>query len=103
MRRAIHRRSTAPTQRKREGAMPASMSSMEARGCAQTAVRLRTGRHYLESLDDGRVVWVGNTRIDNVATHPLTRDYATRTAEFFDLHHRQDLQDILTFVDEDGV
>ena len=25
-----------------------------------------------------------------------------RTAEFFDLHHRADLQDILTFVDEDG-
>ncbi len=49
---------------------------------------LRTGEHYLNSLNDGRVVWVGNTKIDNVATHPLTRDYAKRTAEFFDLHHR---------------
>jgi 4-hydroxyphenylacetate 3-monooxygenase/chlorophenol-4-monooxygenase component 2 len=63
---------------------------------------LRTGEHYLRSLDDGRVVWVGNTRIDNVATHPLTRDYARRTAEFFDLHHRPELRDTLTFVDEDG-
>ena len=63
---------------------------------------LRTGKQYLEALDDGRVVWVGNEKIDNVATHPLTRDYAQRTAEFFDLHHRQDLQDVLTFVDEDG-
>jgi 3,5,6-trichloropyridin-2-ol/2,4,6-trichlorophenol monooxygenase len=72
---------------------------------ARKAVRtvLRTGQHYLDALDDGRVVWVGNEQIDNVATHPLTRDYAKRTAEFFELHHREDLQDILTFVDEHGV
>ena len=63
---------------------------------------LRTGKQYLEALNDGRVVWVGNEKVDNVATHPLTRDYAQRTAEFFDLHHRADLQDILTFVDQDG-
>jgi 4-hydroxyphenylacetate 3-monooxygenase/chlorophenol-4-monooxygenase component 2 len=63
---------------------------------------LRTGKEYLEALDDGRRVWVGNERVDNVATHPLTRDYARRTAEFFDLHRRPDLQDQLTFVDEHG-
>lgn len=63
---------------------------------------LRTGQHYLEALNDGRTVWVGNTKIDNVATHKLTRDYAQRTAEFFDLHRRKDLQDELTFVDEKG-
>jgi 4-hydroxyphenylacetate 3-monooxygenase/chlorophenol-4-monooxygenase component 2 len=64
---------------------------------------LRTGEQYLRSLDDGRVVWVGNEQIDNVATHPLTREYAARTAEFFDLHHREALWDVLTFVDEGGV
>ena len=50
---------------------------------AHTATRvvLRTGQHYLNALNDGRVVWVGNEKIDNVATHPLTRDYAKRTAE----------------------
>ena len=43
------------------------------------------------------------SKIDNVATHPLTRDYAQRTAEFFDLHRRPEIcSDILTFVDEDG-
>ena len=62
---------------------------------------LRTGEHYLKSLNDGRTVWVGNTKIDNVATHPLTRDYALRTAEFFDLHRRPELQDQLTFMDEE--
>jgi 4-hydroxyphenylacetate 3-monooxygenase/chlorophenol-4-monooxygenase component 2 len=63
---------------------------------------LRTGKQYLDSLNDGRMVWVGNEKIDNVATHPLTRDYALRTAEFFDLHNRPELQELLTFVDADG-
>src|SRR5690348_5719659 len=71
--------------------------------CAEVRAVLRTGEHYLKSHDDGRVVWVGNHRIDNVATHPLTRDYARRTADFFDLHRRRDLQDQLTFVDDQGV
>jgi aromatic ring hydroxylase len=63
---------------------------------------LRTGKQYLEALDDGRVVWVGDEKVDNIATHPKTRDYAQRIADFYDLHHRPDLQDIMTFVDDDG-
>ena len=63
---------------------------------------LRTGQQYLAALNDGRVVWVGNEKIDNVATHPATRAYAARTAEFFDLHNRADLRDILTYVDDGG-
>ena len=63
---------------------------------------LRTGKQYLETLDDGRVVWVGDEKIDNIATHPKTRDYAKRIADFYDLHHRPDLTDIMTFVDDDG-
>ena len=63
---------------------------------------MRTGKEYLESLNDGRVVWVGNEKIDNVATHPKTRDYAQRHADFYDLHHRPDLKDVMTF-DDNGV
>jgi aromatic ring hydroxylase len=63
---------------------------------------LRTGKEYLNSLDDGRTVWVGDELVDNVATHPKTRAYAQRIADFYDLHHRADLQDVMTFVDEAG-
>jgi len=63
---------------------------------------LRTGKQYLASLNDGRVVWVGNEKIDNLATHPKTRDYAQRHADFYDLHHRPDLQDVMTYVDDKG-
>ena len=55
---------------------------------------LRTGAQYLEALNDGRDVWVGDEKIDNIATHPKTRDYARRIADFYDLHHREDLQDV---------
>src|SRR2546428_8819974 len=63
---------------------------------------LRTGKQYLEALNDGRNVWVGNEKIDNMATHPKTRDYAQRHADFYDLHHRPDLRDVMTYIDEDG-
>lgn len=62
---------------------------------------MRTGAEYLASLDDGRRVWVGDERIDNVATHPKTRGYAQAVARFYDLHHER--PDELTFVDEAGV
>jgi 4-hydroxyphenylacetate 3-monooxygenase len=64
---------------------------------------VRTGKEYLAALNDGRKVWVGDELVDNVATHPKTRAYARRIAEFYDLHHRPDLQDVVTFVDDDGV
>src|SRR5687768_8668904 len=63
---------------------------------------LRTGAQYLEALDDGRTVWVGDEQVQNVASHPLTRDYAQRIADFYDLHHRKDLENVMTFVDDDG-
>jgi aromatic ring hydroxylase len=64
---------------------------------------LRTGADYLNSINDGRRVFIEGEQIDNVATNPLTRDYAQRTADFYDLHFDPDLQDTLTFIDSDGV
>ena len=78
-------------------------ASIASAACADGRTSLRTGRQYLDALNDGRVVWVGNAQVDNVATHPLTRDYARKTAEFFDLHRQPELQDQLTYVDEAGV
>ncbi|GAW47986.1 MULTISPECIES: 4-hydroxyphenylacetate 3-hydroxylase N-terminal domain-containing protein [unclassified Nocardioides] len=63
---------------------------------------IRTGEQYLESLRDGRVVYVGGELIDDVTTHPKTRAYAARTAEFYDMHHDPELQDLMTFVDDQG-
>jgi aromatic ring hydroxylase len=63
---------------------------------------MRTGAEYLESLRDGRNVFIDGERIEDVTTHPLTRGYAAQAARFYDLHHEPENQDSLTFVDEDG-
>lgn len=64
---------------------------------------LRTGKDFLASLDDGRCTYINGEKIDNPATHALTKDYAGRIAEFYDLHFDTELQDKLTFIDSDGV
>lgn len=37
---------------------------------------LRTGKEHLESLRDGRVVYIGKERITDVTTHPAFRNGA---------------------------
>ena len=64
---------------------------------------MRTGQQYLESLRDGRQVYVGGELIHDVTTHPKTSGYAKAIAEYYDLHLQREHQDVLTFVDDDGV
>src|SRR5688572_32922048 len=48
-------------------------------------VMLKTGAEHLESLKDGRVVYVGSERIDDVTTHPAFRNGAHSMASLYDL------------------
>ena len=41
---------------------------------------LRTGKEHLERLRDGRVVYVGRERVDDVTTHPAFRHAAATAA-----------------------
>ena len=63
---------------------------------------MRTGQEYLESLRDGRRLYVGGELIEDVTTHPKTRGYAEQIARYYDLHLDPEHQDVLTFVDDDG-
>ena len=47
---------------------------------------MRTGQQYLESLRDGRRLYVGGELIEDVTTHPKTRGYAEQIARYYDLH-----------------
>lgn len=64
---------------------------------------MRTGKEYLQSLDDGRKVWAGDAPVDNVATHQKTKGYAESIARFYDLHHDPKFRDVTTWIDDDGV
>src|SRR3546814_12215977 len=63
---------------------------------------MRTGKQYLESLRDGRKVYVGGEIIEDVTTHPMTKGYANAIAEYYDLHLKPENEEICTFIDDKG-
>ncbi len=47
-----------------------------------------TGQEYLDSLDDGREVWIYGERVKNIAEHPGFRNTARMIARLYDALHR---------------
>ena len=62
---------------------------------------LKSGKDYLQSLNDGRVVYIGRERVQDVANHPAFRNTARAFADFFDLKRDPAQRDVLTY-EEDG-
>ena len=63
---------------------------------------MRTAAAYLESLRDGREVWVNGERVKDVTTHPALRRCAHTIARLYDLQHNPQGADVLTFQGPDG-
>ena len=57
---------------------------------------IRTGKDYLEGIQDGRQVWLDGELVDNVATHPALAGCARTLAEVYDLQHDPEVGDLLT-------
>jgi 4-hydroxyphenylacetate 3-monooxygenase len=62
---------------------------------------LKTGREFLEGLKDGRRVYVGNERVDDIAAHPGFRGAALSLAALYDWKADPAQRDVLSFA-EDG-
>jgi 4-hydroxyphenylacetate 3-monooxygenase len=60
-----------------------------------------TGDDYLESIRDGRRVFVGGERVDDVTTHPAFRNAAQSFAMIYDRKRAAENRDVMTF-EEDG-
>src|SRR5262245_1382352 len=43
-----------------------------------------TGQEFLDSLDDGREVWIYGERINNIAEHPAFRNTTRMIARLYD-------------------
>ena len=65
-------------------------------------IRPQTGDEYLESLRDGREVWIYGERVADVTTHPAFRNYARSVARLYDALHDPAHQDVLTVPTETG-
>lgn len=61
------------------------------------------GARYLESLRDGREVWVNGERVADVTRHAAFSGVADELARLYDLQHAPPTRDAMTFVNERGV
>lgn len=62
---------------------------------------LRTGNDYLDSIRDGRQVWIDGERVEDVATHPAFKPIVDIRARIYDMGHEEATKDIMTYVDEE--
>ncbi len=62
---------------------------------------LMTGDEYLESIRDGRRVYLGGERVDDVTTHPAFRNAARSFAMIYDRKRTPENREVMTF-EEDG-
>jgi 4-hydroxyphenylacetate 3-monooxygenase len=58
---------------------------------------IRTGRQFLDSLRDGREIWLGGERVGDVVADPRLGPTAHTLAELYDMQHRADLSDQLSY------
>ena len=61
-----------------------------------------TGQEYLDSLDDGREVWIYGERVGKITEHPAFRNSARMIARMYDALHDPAKKDILTVPTEWG-
>ena len=62
---------------------------------------LKTGEEHLESLRDGRKVYIGNELVDDVTTHPAFKNGARSFAMLYDKKRAPENIDVMSF-EEDG-
>jgi 4-hydroxyphenylacetate 3-monooxygenase len=71
-------------------------------GDRTTVTRPMTGEEYIESLRDGREVWIYGERVQDVTTHPAFRNSVRMTARLYDALHDSEKQDVLTTETDTG-
>jgi aromatic ring hydroxylase len=61
-----------------------------------------TGLEYLESIRDGREIWIYGERVKDVTTHPAFRNTARMIARLYDALHDPATKDTLTMETDTG-
>ena len=61
-----------------------------------------TGDEYIESLRDGREVWLYGEQVKDVTTHPAFRNSVRMTARLYDALHDPETRDVLTSETDTG-
>src|SRR5262244_3420304 len=73
-----------------------------AAAAASSPTRPLTGAEYLESLRDGREIWLYGEKVDDVTTHPAFRNTARMVARLYDALHDPATRDTPTTETDTG-
>jgi 4-hydroxyphenylacetate 3-monooxygenase len=60
---------------------------------------IRTGRQYLESIRDGREVYIDGKRVEDVTTHPSFKPLVDIRARIYDMQHEAATREVLSYED----
>ncbi len=60
---------------------------------------IRTGQQYIESIRDGRLVYVNGERVKDVPTHPMFRPLVEIRARVYDMQHEVATSEIMTYAE----
>lgn len=62
---------------------------------------IRTGEQYLESIRDGRQVYINGEQVKDVPSHPMFKPLVDIRARIYDMQHAEATRDVMTVV-QDG-
>ncbi len=82
--------------------MTAQSADAASGATSQPPTRPMTGAEYLESLRDGREIWLYGERVKDVTTHPAFRNTARMIARLYDALHDPKTKDVLTAETDTG-
>src|SRR5213076_1627163 len=83
-------------QQERDALMSTTSDTSSSMESDTVGVRPFTGEEYLESLRDGREIWLYGERVADVTTHPAFRNSARMIARLYDALHDPELKAVLT-------
>ena len=58
---------------------------------------IRTAAEYLESIRDGRQVWINGEKVDDVPTHPMFKPLVDIRARIYEMQHDAATRDTMTY------
>src|SRR6266403_2389622 len=89
-------------QQERDELMSTTSDTSSSKESDTVGVRPFTGEEYLESLRDGREIWIYGERVKDVTTHPAFRNPARMLARLYDALHDPAMQAVLTCPTDTG-
>ena len=63
---------------------------------------IRTGKEYIESIRDGREVYMDGEKIKDVPSHPAFKPIVDIRARIYDMAHDDSTRQIMTYIDDKG-